>query len=84
MRMAADAGEKYADPVFNNATTSPPALRTRASICSRQFAGISFSTGTPPTKQVLRTGTMSSPWPPNTIAATLFTETLSSLAINDR
>ena len=59
-------------------------MRTRCSISSSRSDAISRSTGTPPTWQVLRTGTMSSPWPPSTMAETLSTERFNSWAIKVR
>ena len=43
-----------------------------------------LATGTPPTWQVLRTGTMASPWPPSTMAVTLSTDRFNSWAMNVR
>ena len=77
---ADQAGETNAEPKPSRPTTSPPALRVRASIFARVSASRNFATGMPAIWQELRTGTMSSPWPPSTMALTLSTDTLAASA----
>ena len=57
-----------------NFTSSPPPLAVRSTIAWIASSLASFRTGTPPTVVAETTGTISSPWPPSTIAVTSFTE----------